>query len=131
MKEFLIKTEYPGKLEFIDDKEGAVFELLLSHLKKQGVASVKLTISEIDKNITDKQKNLFKVLCSKVSNSSGYTISEVEENLVNKYDRNKTSINQLSKEEFSDFFIFAMGVCDEFFGIKITIGKDGLIKELN
>lgn len=131
MREFIIKTDYPGKLEFVDKNEEATFELLLSYIKNQGVDRVKLTISEIEKNITDKQKNLFKVLCSKVAQKTGYTISEVEENLVKGYDNNKKSINQIGKDEFQDFFTFTMKFCEEFFDIRLTIGNDGLIKELD
>lgn len=127
MKSFKIKILQNGTFEYLD-KDNERVQTLLLFLYKNGVRKMELTFSAPENNVTDKQINLFKVLVSTIKKETGQDEKSIEESLVKNYDKNKTFVSEISKENFTDFLESCFQFTQEFFSINLNIDENGHIK---
>ncbi len=128
MKSFKININENGDFNFVDKNDERVLKTLFSSLYKKGIKKLNLSFSNIESNITDKQISLFEVLVSTIKKETGQDEKSIEECLVKNYNKNKSFVSEIPKEDFTDFLESCFHFTQEFFSINININNDGKLQ---
>lgn len=123
MKTFLMKHDEKGKPTFLDKKDKAAFELLLSLFKDQNKI-FKMTISELEKRTNEKQIKLWNVLVNLISLETGNDSQTINETLLNNFSKVDNVVSELSNQRFQDLLMFSTNFASEFLNINITLEND-------
>lgn len=127
MKSFICKIGDHGQIAFIDKNDKASFERLLSSIKTSGKNKFKITISllEDDSKITEKQKRLFKVLVSMISDHTGSDYNSVYDTLIqDQLPGGKRSLDELSRVQYSNFLEKCCAFSNSFFDLNVQFNSE-------
>lgn len=111
-----------GKPKFVDNKDKASYEELLSLLKEKNHSQFLMEIKlKPLKLTTEKQEKLWLALKLLINSESGNDLKTIEETL-NKTDK---EVSEMNNKEFNDLKEYTLSVCEEFFNTEIHINEYG------
>lgn len=123
IKVFKIKINDDGTFRFIDEKDLVAFGRTLQFLKqRKGVDTLELSLSLIETKITERQKNLFKILCRKINEASQHSYQEVEIAFLSYFGYH--DLESFPKDKFNELLIYAEALSNEVFGVGVKINYD-------
>ena len=130
---FRLTFDDQGKSRFLDKADKATFESLLLAIRKSFIDRGKkpiyeMTISTVEKTITDKQISLWKMLLTIIADNSGHSLQEIEETILNENSISVNEFEKLNNEDFQNLLLKTTKFSSEFFGINITLKDDKFIK---
>lgn len=118
-----------NKIQFVNKQAEENYNKILSAYNNTGKV-LSLDIKEFSKNITDKQYTMWKALIMAGVEKTGYSYSETEAELVNKFspyiyvdnifgekEKVRKNISEMNNKEFSEFFEQCVAFMKEFFNI--------------
>lgn len=123
IKVFKIKINEDGTFNFIDKKDQVAFGRTLQFLKqRKGVDTLELSLALIETKTTERQRNLFKVLCRKISEASHNSYSDVELAFLSYFGYG--DIDSFPKDKFNELLTYAEALSNEVFGVGVKINYD-------
>lgn len=118
-----MKHDKDGKAVFVDKKDKAVFERLLSLYKDKGEI-FEMTISAKTKNTTENQMKLWRVLLDHIANETGNDFATIEETLLNGFSASKEIPEQMDNERFQALLHHSCVFANDFLGLNIIYEND-------
>ena len=121
IKSAVITFDEKGEFRFIDSKDEEAFKRTLSFLNRtKNIKEVELSISTIEDDSTEKQKELFKILCREISQASGqYSFENVQLAFLSYF--GYSDINDFPKESFNELLDYSVALANEVFEIEVSI----------
>lgn len=121
-----------GNPKFLDPVDKATFESLLSAIKEsfksQGKKPIfEITISTIEKSITEKQVGLWKALVRLIAEHSGHTVTEVETTVLNQFTNDDERPENMPHQRFQQLIEHTTAFAVEFFELHIILSDDKFI----
>ncbi len=132
MKSFICKINDDLSVDFIDKKDKAVFERLLSSIKATGRDKFKVVIELVEhsKKPSHARIKLLKVMFSKIADISGNDYSTVKETIVHNNLPGK-DLSELTDREFNDFLEKVILFANDFFNLNVKFNEETNHIEIN
>ena len=123
MKDFLMKHGEDGKPTFVDKKDKATFELLLSSYKERNEIFI-MTISQRKKKTSESQIKLWNVLMSMISQETGNDVRSIEETVLSDFSKLNEKVETMTNDRFQELLLYTTNFANEFFNLNITLEND-------
>jgi hypothetical protein len=123
VKSATIKLNDDGSFSFITSREEESFKRTISALTKKGTFKAELTLNLIYEESTQRQCNLFKMICRKISEASAmYDYNIVYSSILQYFGYN--NIEDFPKDKFNDLLEISIMTAREAFGVEIKINPE-------
>lgn len=124
MKDFIMKVT-PIGVDFLDEQDKAQYLGLISLMREKGIDKFVMRIEEHKKRTSQKQVNLWNALVSMIHLETGNDYNTINQTL-NKTGKN---VSEMNNEEFNTLLNNTFSTVYEYFGINLTINKNGNIEK--